>query len=153
MHWPTLTARDTALAAQFEVAARNTSPRGATHMGDRILTVADTSAGQVTAVLRTTGSTDADVLFAATTEFGRPFRNQKLFGFMVIAVGAALAFTVGMLVASVPLAIAGVWFWHKGNRNTAVIESAYTSYMASLTDAAGPAKAAAAPLNGIANAG
>lgn len=122
-------------------------------MGDRIFTVADTSADEVTADLRTTGSTDADVLFAATTEFGRPFRNQKLYGFIAIAVGAALAFTVVMVLAGVPLAIAGVWFWHKGNRNTAVIESAYTSYMESLTHVAGAAKPAAAPLNGTAKTG
>jgi len=122
-------------------------------MGDRIFTVADTSADEVMGVLRTTGSTDADVLFAATTEFGRPFRNQKLFGFIAIAAGAALALTVVLLVAGVPLAIAGVWFWHKGNRNTAVIESAYTSYMASLTHAAGAAQPLAGPLNDAANAG
>jgi hypothetical protein len=110
-------------------------------MGDRIFTVADTSADEVMGVLRTTGSSDADVLFAATTEFGRPFRNQKLFGFIAIAVGAALALTIVLLIAGVPLAIAGVWFWHKGNRNSAVIESAYASYMASLTHAAGAPKA------------
>ena len=94
-------------------------------MGDRIFTVADTSADEVMGVLRTTGSSDADVLFAATTEFGRPFRNQKLVGFVAIAAGAALALTVVLLIAGVPLAIAGVWFWQKGNRNTALIESAY----------------------------
>lgn len=121
-------------------------------MGDRIFTVADTSAEEVMGVLRTTGSTDADVLFAAATEFGRPFRNQKLYGFLAIAVGAALALTV-VVVAGVPLAIAGVWFWHKGNRNTAVIESAYTAYMASLTYAAGAAKPPAPPLNGAAKTG
>jgi hypothetical protein len=122
-------------------------------MGDRIFTVADTSADEVMGVLRTTGSTDADVLFAATTEFGRPFRNQKLFGLIAIAVGAALGLTVVLVIAGVPLAIAGVWFWHKGNRNTAVIESAYTSYMASLTHAAGAAPPRPAPLNDAANAG
>jgi|GEM_PF-2056445 hypothetical protein len=122
-------------------------------MGDRIFTVADTSADEVMGVLRNTGSSDPDVLFAATTEFGRPFRNQKRFGFMAIAVGAVLALTVVLLVAGVLLAIAGVWLWHKGNRNTAVIGSAYTSYMASLTDAAGAARPAAPPLNGIANTG
>jgi len=51
------------------------------------------------------------------------------------------------LIAGVPLAMAGVWFWHKGNRNTAVIESAYTAYMASLTYASGAAKPVARPLN------
>jgi hypothetical protein len=122
-------------------------------MGDRIFTVADTSAHEVVGVLKTTGSTDADVLFAAATEFGRPFRNQKLFGLAAIAMGAALALTVVLVVAGVPVAIAGVWFWHKGNRNTAVIESAYTSYMASLTYQAGAAKPAAPPLNGTAKTG
>lgn len=122
-------------------------------MGDRIFTVADTSADEVMGVLRTTGSSDADVLFAATTEFGRPFRNQRLFGFIAIGVGAALALTVVLLIAGVPLAIAGVWLWHKGNRNTAVIESAYTSYMTSLTSAAGAAKPVAPPLNGAAKTG
>ena len=122
-------------------------------MGDRIFTVADTSADEVMAVLRTTGSTDADVLFAATTEFGRPFRNQKLYGLIAIVVGAALALTIVMVLAGVPLAIAGLWFWHKGNRNTAVIESAYTSYMASLTHAAGTAKPLAPPLNGTVKTG
>ena len=72
-------------------------------MGDRIFTVADTSADEVTAVLRTTGSTDADVLFAAATEYGRPFRNQKLYGFIATAAGAALALTVVMVIAGVPL--------------------------------------------------
>jgi hypothetical protein len=122
-------------------------------MGDRIFTVADTSADEVTGVLKTTGSTDPDVLFAAATEFGRPFRNQKLYGFIAIAVGAALALTVVMVIAGVPLASAGVWFWHKGNRNTAVIESAYTSYMAALAEAAGAARPAASPLNGAAKTG
>jgi hypothetical protein len=122
-------------------------------MGDRIFTVADTSADEVEGVLRASGSTDADVLFAATTEFGRPFRNQKVYGFVAIGAGAALSLTVVMLPVGVPLAIAGVWFWHKGNRNAGVIESAYTAYMASLTYAAGAAKPAAAPLNGNAKTG
>jgi hypothetical protein len=122
-------------------------------MGDRIFTVADTSADEVEGVLRASGSTDADVLFAATTEFGRPFRNQKVYGFVAIGAGAALSLTVVMLPVGVPLAIAGVWFWHKGNRNAAVIESAYTAYMASLTYAAGAAKAAVTPLNGNAKTG
>jgi hypothetical protein len=122
-------------------------------MGDRIFTVADTSADEVTGVLRASGSTDADVLFAATTEFGRPFRNQKLYGFVAIGVGAALSLTVVLLPVGIPLAIAGVWFWHKGNRNVAVIESAYTAYMASLTYAAGAAKPAVTPLNGNAKTG
>jgi hypothetical protein len=122
-------------------------------MGDRIFTVADTSADEVMGVLRTTGSNDADVLFAATSEFGRPFRNQKTFGLVAIAVGAALALTVVLLIAGVPLAVAGVWLWRKGNRNSAVIESAYASYMASLTSAAGAARPAAPPLNGAAKTG
>ncbi len=122
-------------------------------MGDRIFTVADTSADEVMGALRTTGSTDADVLFAATTEFGRPFRNQKLAGLIAIAVGAALALTVVAVIAGVLLAIAGVWFWRKGNRNSAVIDSAYTSYMVSLTDAAGSATPAAPPLNDSAKTG
>jgi hypothetical protein len=122
-------------------------------MGDRIFTVADTSADEVTGVLRTTGSSDADVLFAAAAEFGRPFRNQKRYGFIAIAAGAVLAWTALMVIAGVPLAIAGVWFWHKGNRNTAAIEAAYVAYMASLTYAAGAAKPAASPLNGTAKTG
>jgi hypothetical protein len=122
-------------------------------MGDRMFTVADTSADQVTGVLKGTGSTDGDVLFAATAEFGRPFRNQKTYGFVAIALGAAMGLTVGLVVLAIPLAVAGVWFWHKGNRNVAVIDHAYTAYMASLTQSAGAAKPIASPLNGAAKTG
>jgi hypothetical protein len=61
--------------------------------------------------------------------------------------------TVGLVVLAIPLAVAGVWFWHKGNRNVAVIDHAYTAYMASLTQAAGAAKPIASPLNGAAKTG
>jgi hypothetical protein len=122
-------------------------------MGDRIFTVADTSADEVTSVLKGTGSTDADVLYAATAEFGRPFRNQKTYGFVAIGLGAALGLTIGLVVLAIPLAAAGVWFWHKGNRNVALIDHAYIAFMASLTQAAGASKPTASPLNGSVKTG
>lgn len=115
-------------------------------MGDSNFSFADTNSQEVTGALKATGSTDPDVLFAAKTEFGRPFRYQKMNGLIAVAAGAVTSFTAVLVVAGIPLAIFGIWYWRKGERNLAVIDAAHVQYMATLIAGAGASKPAGVPM-------
>jgi hypothetical protein len=115
-------------------------------MGDSNLSFADTSLLEVTGALKATGSTDPDVLFAAKTEFGRSFRHQKVNGLIAVAAGAVTSFTALLVLIGIPLAIFGVWYWRKGERNLAVIDAAYVQYMATLISGAAASRLTGVPL-------
>jgi hypothetical protein len=100
--------------------------------------LADTSAQQVVGVLKATGSTDPDVLFAAKEEYGSTFATQRFQGMGLLITGALSCLTILLAVIGVPVAIFGWWLWQKGKRNIALVEGAYANYLASLKPAAAP---------------
>jgi hypothetical protein len=97
--------------------------------------LADTSAQQIVGVLKATGSTDPDVLFAAKEEYGSTFATQRFQGMGLLITGALASLTIIMAVIGVPVAIFGWWLWRKGKRNIALVEEAYAHYLASLKPA------------------
>jgi hypothetical protein len=98
--------------------------------------LADTSAQQVVGVLKATGSTDPDVLYAAKEEYGSTFATQRFQGLGFLITGALASITIVLAIIGVPVAIFGWWFWQKGKRNVALVEAAYSQYLASLKPAA-----------------
>lgn len=99
--------------------------------------MADTSPQQVLGVLKASGSTDPDVLFAAKEEFGSTFATQRFQGMGLLVVGALSSITVILAIIGVPVAIFGWWLWRKGVRNIAIVEAAYSGYLESI-QARGP---------------
>jgi hypothetical protein len=87
-------------------------------------------------VLKATGSTDPDVLFAAKEEYGSTFATQRFQGLGLLITGALASLTIVLAIIGVPVAIFGWWFWRKGKRNVALVEAAYSHYLASLKQAA-----------------
>jgi hypothetical protein len=86
-------------------------------------------------MLQATGSTDPDVLFAAKTEFSRPYAREKTYGLVSAALGLAVLATIALAnlalpfaLASVPLLILGYRCRQKGVRNLTTIEVAYRMY-------------------------
>ena len=88
----------------------------------------DTTLQEVVLALRSTGATDEDVLYAAKTEFGEPFRYQKIWGVCLVVFGGLGSLTgVGALLG-IPIAVLGLWMWRKGARNLAVVDTAFAQY-------------------------
>jgi hypothetical protein len=105
--------------------------------------LADTSARQVVGVLKATGSSDPDVLYAAKEDYGSTFATQRFQGLGLLITGALSSITIILAVIGVPVAIFGWWFWKKGQRNIAIVEAAYADYISSMQTTA---PSAAAPL-------
>jgi len=115
-------------------------------MGDSSFSLADTTLPDATLRLRVTASTDPDVLFAAKTEYARPYTNQRVIGLVAMVVGVFASLTIVLAIVGVPLAIVGFWLWRKGIRNLTLVDAAYTQYMAGLTRRPGPSAAPAVPI-------
>lgn len=98
--------------------------------------LADTSARQVVGVLKATGSSDPDVLYAAKEEYGSTFATQRFQGLGLLITGALSSLTIFLAVIGVPVAVFGWWLWQKGKKNIALVDAAYTEYLASLSPAA-----------------
>jgi hypothetical protein len=105
--------------------------------------LADTSPRQVIGVLKATGSSDPDVLYAAKEEYGSTFATQRFQGLVFLITGALSSITIILAVIGVPIAIFGWWFWKKGQRNIAIVEAAYADYVSSMQSTV---PSAAAPL-------
>lgn len=100
--------------------------------------LADTTPQQVVGVLKGTGSSDADVLFAAKEEFGSTFATQRFQGLGLLITGALSCLTIVLAIIGVPVAVFGWWLWKKGQRNVATVEAAYANYLASMHPSAAP---------------
>lgn len=100
--------------------------------------LADTSPSQVIGVLKATGSSDPDVLFAAKEEYGSTFATQRFQGLGLLITGALSSLTIILAIIGVPVAIFGWWFWRKGQKNVAIVEAAYADYLTSLRPAVAP---------------
>ncbi len=86
-------------------------------------------------MLRSTGSTDPDVLFAAKAEFSKAYVREKTYGLVSLAVGLVVLATIALVklalpfaLVSVPLLILGYRCRQKGVRNLTTIEAAYRMY-------------------------
>jgi hypothetical protein len=99
---------------------------------------ADTAAREVVGVSKATGSSDADVLYAAKEEYGSTFAAQHFQGLGLLIVSALSSVTIVLVIIGVPVAIFGWRFWQKGKRNIAIVEGAYADYLASTRTAAAP---------------
>jgi hypothetical protein len=100
--------------------------------------LADTSARQVVGMLKATGSSDPDVLYAAKEEYGSTFATQRFQGLGLLITGALSSLTIILAVIGVPVAIFGWWLWQKGKRNIALVEASYAEYLSSIKPVAAP---------------
>ncbi len=91
-----------------------------------------TSPQEVTGMLKATGSTDPDVLYARKADFKRNFNTQKNVGLLLLIVGAVSCLTVVLIPVGGPAAIFGWWLWNRGKRNLAIVEGTFAQYMAAL---------------------
>jgi hypothetical protein len=90
----------------------------------------DTTPQEVVLALKTTGASDEDVLYAAKTEFAEPFRYQKVWGVCLGVIGVLISLTLFGAILGLPAAGFGIWMWRKGERNLAVVDSAFAQYRA-----------------------
>lgn len=86
-------------------------------------------------MLQATGSTDPDVLFAAKTEFSRPYARERTYGVASMTLGLAILATIAFARLALPLALVSAPFLvlgyrcrQKGRRNLATIEVAFRRY-------------------------
>lgn len=93
---------------------------------------ADTSTQDVVRRLRATGSSDADVLYAAKQELAAPFDRHRLVCLWIIIAGTLVCCTVVLAPIGVPTVVYGVRDRRRVARNLALIESAHASYVESL---------------------
>jgi hypothetical protein len=103
----------------------------------------DTTPQEVLGVLKATGSTDPDVLYAAKEDFAATFKTQKIQGLIGLVAGAASSLTIVLAIIGVPVALFGWWLWRKGQRNLATVEAAYADYVATIKAKANPVAAPA----------
>jgi hypothetical protein len=88
-----------------------------------------TTPQEVINALKATGATDEDVLYAAKTLYGAPFRFQRGAGIASLLLGTLISLTgIGALLG-LPTALFGIWLWRKGLRNLAVVEAAFAGYI------------------------
>jgi hypothetical protein len=90
--------------------------------------LADTTPQQVVGVLKGTGSSDADVLFAAKEEFGSTFATQRFQGLGLLITGALSCLTIVLAIIGVPVACSdggsgrrGRETWQRWKRRTPTI--------------------------------
>jgi hypothetical protein len=112
------------------------------HFGDTRVSLADVDPRDVTGMLRATGSTDPDVLFAAKTEYGRTFKIQKMVGLSAMIMGVCSVLMIVLAIVGIPVIAFGFWCWRKGSRNLAGLEATYSTYAATVT----PVTAASRPI-------
>ena len=91
--------------------------------------LSNTTPPEVVGMLKATGSRDPDILHAAMQDFRRTFAVQRVSGIIFMVVGVLGTFTVVLIPVSVPAAVFGWWYWKKGVRNLAIVQSAYESYL------------------------
>jgi hypothetical protein len=86
----------------------------------------------VTGVLKATGSTDPDVLFAAKQDLVDAYKPAKTMSWIPLICGVVLTVTVIGAFIGIPALILGWWMRRKGTRNLATVEAAYDEYLASI---------------------
>jgi len=79
----------------------------------------------VIGALKSTGSQDADVLYAQKQQLLAPASHLKLLGMILMGGGALLTITVIAAILGIPLAIFGWFCWSFGKKNIAAVETGY----------------------------
>jgi hypothetical protein len=87
---------------------------------------------EVLGVLKSTGSTDTDVLTAAKAELIKPMKFLKFMGIWAYVTGALATALILMAIIGIPLLIFGWWVRRRANRNIETIEAAFTEYVQSI---------------------
>lgn len=87
---------------------------------------------QVTGQLKSTNSTDPDVLFAAKNALIEPVKPLKIMGLWAYVTGGLMTLTIFLAVMGIPLIIFGWWLRKRGKENLETIEAAYSDYVKSL---------------------
>ena len=93
---------------------------------------ADTSAQAVTRRLHATGSSDADVLYAARQELAAPYARHKLIALLIIVGAAFTCVTIVLVPLGVPLIVVGIRHRRRCTANLATIETAHAQYVAAI---------------------
>lgn len=87
---------------------------------------------QVLGTLKSTGSTDVDVLAAAKEEMIQPMKFLKFMGVWAYVTGGLACLLIIMAIIGVPLLIFGWWVRRRARANIETIETTYASYLQSL---------------------
>lgn len=87
---------------------------------------------QVIGQLKSTGSTDRDVLFAAKEALLAPVKPLKMIGIWAYVTGGLMTAMILMAFLGIPLIIFGWWVRKRGKENIETIEAAYAEYLKSV---------------------
>lgn len=87
---------------------------------------------QVIGALKTTGSTDPDVLYARKEELLAETRKMKFLGLWGIVVGSVCTVTIFLSFIGIPIFIYGMWVRKKIRQNLKIAEAALTEYLLSI---------------------
>jgi hypothetical protein len=87
---------------------------------------------QVIGTLRSTGSSDPDVLFARKEEMLTETRRMKLLTIAPLIIGGILTVSIIGAIAGIPAIIFGILVRKTYNQNIATAEGALSEYMHSL---------------------
>ncbi|HVW70019.1 MAG TPA: hypothetical protein VHB68_13665, partial [Steroidobacteraceae bacterium] len=85
----------------------------------------------VIGILKAVGSRDPDMLHAQKQKLLAPSKNLKTISYVLMGGGGLLTITVFAAFAGIPLGLFGIWVWRRSARNTAVVEAAFTEFLAS----------------------
>lgn len=86
----------------------------------------------VIGTLKASGSRDPDVLHAQKAALLGPLKIPRIAGVICILSGAFLTLTLIGAFIGIPMILFGWWFWRRGGKNIAAVESGYTEYLATL---------------------
>ena len=105
---------------------------------------------EVIGALRSTGSTDPDVLYAKKQELLLQSRHTKLGGTWFMILGGLLTITILGAFVGIPLLLIGWWIRHIGVRNIRTADGVLSEYVQTIRDAG--AAPQATPAGTLANA-
>ena len=84
----------------------------------------------VMAALKTAGSYDPDVLYAAKQRLLAPYRDLRRLAVLGILLGCALIFLGAMIVLGVLALVSSLVLWRFQARQVANVEAGYTQFLA-----------------------
>lgn len=87
---------------------------------------------QVLGVLKSTGSTDADVLAAAKEDLLQPMKFLKFMGIWAYVTGGLATVLILTAIIGVPLLLFGWWVRRRAKRNIETIETTFAEYLESI---------------------
>jgi hypothetical protein len=88
---------------------------------------------QILGVLKATGSTDRDVLFAAKEELLGQVRPLKIFGIWAYVTGGLCCLLILLAIIGVPLLFFGWWVRRRAKQNIELIEVTFAEYVNSVS--------------------